>query len=199
MQLDSPLQTSQVQDPSAGDRNSSEAIGLWAQIVEDWNTHDRDWSKPGFRAVAVHRFGVWRNTLKWKLVRAPLSFLYRRLYRHVRNNYGIEILYTVQLGRRVLIEHQGRIVIHAKSVIGDDCVLRQGVTLGVRRPPIQEAPHLGRRVSVGAGAKILGAVTIGDDAAIGANAVVLCDVPAGCIAVGVPARILSRTSSSEAQ
>jgi serine O-acetyltransferase len=96
----------------------------------------------------------------------------------------------------VVIEHQGCIVIHGNCEIGDDCIIRQGVTLGNRnldRP--FDAPRLGRRVNVGAGAKILGAVDVGDGAAIGANAVVLEDVPAGDLAVGVPARIQSGKAS----
>ena len=131
-----------------------------------------------------------------KLVRAPFSLFYRMLYRHVRNVYGIDLPYSVLLGRRVVIEHQGGIVIHGSAVIGDECVIRHGVTLGNRyldQP--QEAPRLGARVNVGAGAKILGAVTIGDDAQIGANAVVLCDVPPGATAVGIPARIILRRAA----
>jgi len=124
-------------------------------------------------------------------LRAPLSILYRMLYRHVRNVYGIDLPYTVQLGRRVVIEHQGAIVIHGNAIIGDESILRQGVTLGNRylKRPL-EAPRLGKRVNVGAGAKILGAVILGDDAQIGANAVILTDVPAGATAVGNPARII---------
>lgn len=171
----------------------SARIGLRSQILEDWRTHGRDWTRPGFRAVAVHRFGVWRNNLRSKLVRAPLSVVYRALFRRCRNVYGIEIPETARLGRRVLFEHQGGIVIHPDAVIGDETVIRQGVTLGVRRAGLQEAPILGRRVSVGAGAQILGALHVDDDATIGANAVVLCDVPAGATAVGVPARILPAT------
>jgi serine O-acetyltransferase len=96
----------------------------------------------------------------------------------------------VILGRGVIIEHQGGIVIHGSCEIGDNCIIRQGVTLGNRsleRP--FDAPKLGCRVNVGAGAKILGSVRVGDDARIGANAVVLRDVPRGGLAVGVPARI----------
>jgi len=125
-----------------------------------------------------------------KVVRAPFSVLYRTLFRHVRNHYGIELPFSVRLGRRVIIEHQCCIIVHGNSVIGDDCIIRQGCTLGNRdldRP--DDAPRLGHRVNVGAGAKILGAVKIGDGAAIGANAVVLTDVPAGAVAVGIPARI----------
>lgn len=166
-------------------------LSLWQQIKEDWIAHERDWTRPGFRAVAVHRFGVWRMKIEPKLLRAPFSILYRSMYRHVRNVYGIELPYSVDLGRRVIIEHQSCIVIHGCCVIGDDCVIRQGVTMGNRYldKPF-DAPQLGARVNVGAGAKILGKVMIGDDATIGANAVVLSDVPAGKTAVGIPAKIL---------
>ncbi len=162
---------------------------FFAQIKQDWIAHQKDWTRPGFRAIAVYRFGVWRMTVKPKILRAPLSLLYRAMYRRCRNVYGIELPYSATVGQRVIIEHQHGIVIHGNSVIGDDCILRQGVTLGNKtldRP--HDAPTLGNRVNVGAGAKILGAVTIGDDAVIGANAVVLKDVPAGAVAVGIPAR-----------
>src|SRR5687768_1114482 len=106
--------------------------GLWALWREDLAAHRGDWTLPGFRAVAVCRFGQWRMQIRSKFLRAPLSMIYRWLFRRCRNRYGIELPYSVQLGRRVVIEHQGAIVIHGDSVIGDDCVLRQGVTLGNR-------------------------------------------------------------------
>jgi serine O-acetyltransferase len=173
-------------------------LTLWQQIREDWDAHGCDWTKPGFRAVAVHRFGNWRMRMQPKLLRAPLSCLYRALFRYCRNHYGIELPYSVVLGRRVIIEHQSGIVVHGNCVIGDDCILRQGVTLGNKTPSRpHDAPQLGRRVNVGAGAKILGAVCIGADATIGANAVVLADVPAGCVAVGIPARLIGSGKSFE--
>ena len=177
--------------PNASAGNAS--FGLWRQIVEDWSTNGRDWTRPGFRTLAFYRFGVWRMGIRSKLLRAPFSMFYRTLYRRARNRYGIELSYSVNVGRRLIIEHQHGIVIHGNTVIGDDCIIRQGVTLGIRsveRPT--EAPVLGNRVDVGAGAKILGPVRIGDDAKIGANAVVLCDVPAGATAVGIPAKIIKR-------
>ena len=182
-QVDRPAEPAAVEN--------SESIALWQQLQEDWKAHGRDWTKPGFQAVAIQRFGVWRMSVKPILLRAPLSIFYRSLYRRVRNTYGIDLPYTVQLGRRVVIEHQGAIVIHGNSIIGDDCIIRQGVTLGNRyldRP--LEAPVLGDRVNVGAGAKILGQVHLNDDVNIGANAVVLKDVPAGETAVGIPAKVL---------
>lgn len=167
-------------------------LSLWEQLKEDWTTHGRDWTRPGFRAVAVHRFGVWRMKVKSKLLRSPLTLIYKMMHRKVRNTYGIEIPFTVKLGRRVVIEHQGGIVINGFCAVDDDSIIRQGVTLGNRyleRP--LEVPKLGKRVNVGAGAKIFGDIFIGDGANIGANAVVLCDVPPGATAVGIPARIIN--------
>ena len=172
-------------------------LELWQQIKEDWIAHGCDWTKPGFRAVAVQRFGVWRMKIKPKLLRASFSILYRALYRKIRNTYGIDLPYTVKLGRRVIIEHQSCIIIHGYSSIGDDCIIRQGVTIGNRylEKPL-EAPKLGARVNIGAGVKILGNVTIGDDVNIGANAVVLVDIPASQTAVGIPARVIASQNSS---
>lgn len=176
-------------------RELPDGLGLWALWQEDFVAHDRDWFRPGFRAVAVQRFGVWRSGIRSRLLRAPLSLLYNWLYRRMCVRYGIELPYTVRLGRRVSFEHQGGIVIRGDSAIGDECVIRQGVTLGLRRIGEDAAPVLGRRVDVGAGAKILGAIRVGDGACIGANAVVLQDVPDGMTAVGIPARILPPRTS----
>ena len=93
-------------------------------------------------------------------------------------------------GGGLILPHPTGIVIHPGAVVGPNCMLFQGVTLGTNRGP--GAPTLGGHVDVGPGAKILGPVTIGDHAVIGANAVVLQDVPAGATAVGIPARILPR-------
>ena len=166
-------------------------MNLLRKIREDWCAHNKDWTLPGFRAVAICRFGQWRMTISNKLLRAPLSIFYRVLYRRARTVYGIEIPYSVTLGRRVIFEHQGGIVIHGSVVIGDDCVIRQGVTIGNRHlDKPYDAPKLGSRVNVGAGAKILGAVTIEDDVSIGANAVVVSNIPAGATAVGIPAKVI---------
>lgn len=172
-------------DPSSGT--------LFALIGEDLAAHGNDWTRPGFRAIAVYRFGVWRMSIASKVLRAPLSILYRMLFRRIRNRYGIELPYSASVGRRVVIEHQSGIVIHGATVIGDDCIIRQNCTFGVKSvSDPTAAPVLGRRVDVGAGAVVLGRVHIGDGAVIGANAVVLCDVPPGALAVGVPAKVKCR-------
>ena len=167
-------------------------IGFVELLREDFRAHESDWFSPGFRAIAVNRFGNWRMGVSNRLLRVPLSVLYRFMFRRVRAKYGIEIGYDVQLGRRVRIHHQSGIVVNGSCVIGDDCLLRQNVTIGVRTVADLRAPRLGKGVDVGAGAVILGPITIGDGAGVGANAVVLVDVPAGAIAVGVPARVITK-------
>lgn len=163
--------------------------GLCALIREDLRHHGGDWTRPGFRTLAAYRFGVWRMSIRSKLLRAPFSVAYRWMFRYCRNRYGIELPYSAKVGRGVVIEHQGAIVVHGATVLGDGCVIRQGVTLGNRyldRP--HDAPTLGQNVNVGAGAKLLGALTVGDGAVIGANAVVLKDVAPGQTVVGIPAK-----------
>jgi serine O-acetyltransferase len=162
-------------------------------VAEDYRTHGRDWTRPGFRTLFWHRFGNWRMTVPQPL-RAPLSMIYRWGFRHCRNVYGIEIPYSAAVGRGVIVEHQGGIVVHGASIIGDGSIIRQNCTLGLRSlARLDDAPIIGKRVNIGAGAVIMGRVTIGDDAAIGANAVVMQNVPAGALAVGVPAVVKPRT------
>ena len=101
---------------------------------------------------------------------------------------GADIPLDCQLGGGLLIPHPNGIVIHPGAVIGPNCLIFQQVTIGMRDDG--HPPHIGGHVDIGAGARILGSVTIGDHARIGANAVVLGDVPAGASAVGIPARVL---------
>ena len=145
----------------------------------------------------VYRFGRWRYGVSVRIVRAPLSLIYKILKVLSQVLTGIDLPCEVTIGRRFKIEHFGGIIISGDAVFGDDVVIRNGVTVGLRRSGIPGAPVIGDRVDIGAGAKILGAITIGDDVAIGANAVVLEDVPSNFIAVGVPARIIRRRTSKQ--
>jgi serine O-acetyltransferase len=142
--------------------------------------------------VCVYRFGQWRYRIQSTLLRKPFSFIYRVMRTLCQIATGIELHCETQVGRRLLIEHFGGIIISGDTVIGDDVVIRQGVTIGLSHTGQRGAPVIGNRVDIGAGAKILGGISIGDDAVIGANAVVIRDVPAGALAVGVPARIKER-------
>ena len=107
---------------------------------------------------------------------------------------GSDIDPNAILGERLMLPHPNGIVVHENAVIGNDCMLMQQVTIGQLSQDF--APVIGSGVYVGAGAKVLGKVIIGDRARIGANAVVLCDVPAGWTAVGVPARLIPPKSDA---
>jgi serine O-acetyltransferase len=102
--------------------------------------------------------------------------------------WGIDLSYTVRLGRRVRIWHHGGMVLGARA-IGDDVHIRHNTTFGVlNRRELQGKPIIGNRVDIGVGACILGAVTVGDDSVIGPNSVVLRDLPPGSVVMGIPAR-----------
>ena len=176
-----------------GDRNENPAgIGLIALLREDLRTHDGQFFEQGLWAVAVHRLGNWRMGLP-KPLRAPMTILYRFLFKWVEWTCGISLPYTVRLGRRVRIWHHGGMILHARS-IGDDVTIRQNTTLGLARPdsPL-EIPTIENRVDIGCGVCVLGNVCVGHDSRIGANAVVLSDIPPGSTAVGVPARVVRCT------
>ncbi len=139
---------------------------------------------PGLHAVFVHRLThrLWKRDLKW---------LARVLSNLARLFTGIEIHPGAVIGRRFFIDHGMGVVIGETAVIGDDCTLYHGVTLGgTTWQKGKRHPTLGRDVVVGAGAKVLGPLLIGDGVRIGSNAVVVKSVPAGATVVGVPGRII---------
>ena len=169
-------------------------MGLWEQIREDKKVNGT-WARPGFHAVAVHRFGAWRKNLP-RVLQPPATLLYYLMNLVVRNVYGIEIASTTKIGRRLSIPHQSGIVIHYRAEIGDDCHVLQNVTIGAV-PGQHEVPKIGNRVFISAGAVILGNVTVGDDAKIGPNAVVIANIPAGATATAVPARVIPLAKKPE--
>jgi serine O-acetyltransferase len=173
-----------------GSRNLNPAgIGFIALLREDLRTHHGNPFEQGFWAVAVHRFGNWRMG-RTKLVRMPLTLLYRFLVKWVEWTCGITLPYTVRLGRRVRIWHHGGMILHAES-IGDDVHIRQNTTFGIaRKDALHQLPVIEDRVDIGCGVAILGAVRVGHDSVIGANAVVVKDVPPHSLAVGVPAKVV---------
>ncbi|WP_402467516.1 serine O-acetyltransferase [Isoptericola aurantiacus] len=139
---------------------------------------------PGVHAVWHHRVAhaMWQRPVL-RLPARVLSLVSRLLT-------GVEIHPGARIGHRLFIDHGMGVVIGATAEVGDDCLLFHGVTLGGRTMnPGKRHPTLGDRVMVGSGAKVLGPLWIGSDAKIGANAVVTKDVPAGAVAVGVPAQL----------
>jgi serine O-acetyltransferase len=165
---------------------------MFENIREDWKTYEGDVTRQGMWVMLVYRFGRWRYRFQPAIVRVPLSFAYKILKLASQILTGIDLPCEVEVGRRLCIEHFGGIIISGDTKIGDDVVIRDGVTIGLRRRGVRGAPVIGDRVDIGTGAKILGSIRIGNDVAIGANAVVLEDVPDDCIAVGVPAKVRLR-------
>jgi serine O-acetyltransferase len=139
---------------------------------------------PGFHALLLHRLAhwLWRQRFRWL----------GRLVSHITRSFtGIEIHPGATIGRRVFIDHGMGVVIGETAEIGDDCTLYHGVTLGgTSWNKGKRHPTLETGVVIGAGAKIIGPITLGAGARIGSNAVVVKDVPAGATAVGIPARII---------
>jgi len=166
-------------------------------LRQDLKTYRGDWSCQGFWVMIVYRFGCWRYTIKSALFRKPFSLLYKTLYKFIQVITGIELPCEVTVGKNFRIDHFGGIIISGFASFGDNCVIRDGVTVGLRRVDDPVAPKIGNNVDIGTGAKVLGGITIGDNVVIGANAVVLEDVPSNSIAVGVPARIKTRKQNAD--
>ncbi len=175
---------------------------MWERLREDLDcVFDRDpaartrfeviTTYPGFHAVLAHR-------LSHALSRNGLPWLARIISNIARGFTGIEIHPGAVIGRRFFIDHGMGVVIGETAEIGDDCTLYHGVTLGgTSWQKGKRHPTLGNDVVIGAGAKVLGPILIGDDVRIGSNAVVLKDVPGGATVVGVPGRVVGGSKSEQ--
>ncbi|WOI38782.1 serine O-acetyltransferase [Alteromonas sp. CI.11.F.A3] len=156
------------------------------------NTFEVLTNYPGLHAVWLHRVShkLWKADWKW---------LARSLSTFNRWLTGIEIHPGATLGRRVFIDHGMGVVIGETAEVGDDVTLYHGVTLGgTSWTPGKRHPTLEKGAVVGAGAKVLGPITIGENAKVGSNSVVVKDIPAGATAVGIPGRIIISKQQSDA-
>ena len=165
-------------------RERDPAARNWLEIITSY---------PGVHAVASHRvahkFWVWR--LKW------LARVVSQLSRWLT---GIEIHPGARIGKRFFIDHGMGVVIGETAEIGDDCTLYHGVTLGgTSWEKEKRHPTLGNNVVIGAGAKVLGPILIGNDVRIGSNSVVMKDIPDGATVVGIPGRIVTRKDDEKSQ
>jgi len=155
----------------------------------DWSREQRSglaW-QPSRALLASIRCWQQHRSRPWGVASWWVSKLAVLRYRFWSVVTGADIPINSQIGGGLLLPHPNGVVIHPSARIGPNCLLFQQVTIGASGGGV---PVLGGHVDVGAGAKIIGAVTVGDHACIGANAVVTCDVPAGATAVGIPARII---------
>ncbi len=172
---------------------------MFENLREDLRCYGNDPTRRGFWTMLVYRFGRWRYTIRARPLRVPFSIVYKALKVIAESVTGTELPCEVVIGRRLRIEHSFDIVVSGDAVLGDDVVLRNGVTIGLRHEGKRGAPVIGNRVDIGAGAKLLGPIHIGDDVSIGANAVVIRDVPSHSIAVGVPARVVAKRAADTSE
>ena len=141
-------------------------------------------TSPGFQGVAGYRLTHW-------LARKRIPFLGVMIQRIVEVWTGISISPQTKIGPGLSIYHFGGVIINQNAVLGSHCTLHHDVTIGNKNPG-GPSPELGDNVMVGAGARLLGGIKIGSNAQIGANAVVLSDIPDAAIAVGIPAKIIQK-------
>ena len=167
-------------------------IGFLALVGEDLSTHE-GLTAQGFWALFACRLGNWRMGIRWSLLRFPFSLIYKALAVWVHWTTRIELPYIAPCGRRVRIWHHGGCVLGARH-IGDDVQIRHNVTLGLtnHNDPIHAIPTIEERVILGAGCVVVGAITVGHDSVVAANAVVTQDVPPHSLVGGIPARVLKR-------
>lgn len=150
--------------------------------------------QPSWWAVAVYRFGRWTLSAP-RTVRPAAHALYFAAFSFVRLATGIEIPRTARIGGGLLIHHFGGIIIHPRAVIGSGCTMRHGVTIGARNK--QGPPRIGDDVLLGAYAQVLGPITVGDGARIGALTLVLRDVPKAATVLGVAGHVVVDQSAPE--
>jgi serine O-acetyltransferase len=169
---------------------------MFDNLRNDFAAHGRRWGAQGFWVMAVYRFGRWRYGVRPAILRKACSLVYHVLFKLVQILTGIELPCEVEIGSNFVIDHFGGIIVSGYATFGDNCRIRNGVVVGLRRVEEKAAPMIGNNVDIGAGAKLLGPIRIGDNTLIGANAVVLRDVPPNSVAAGVPAIIKPRAATA---
>lgn len=196
VETDGVLDRSLTRASSAGHSQRAHALGarsesLWELLRGDYRRHGNSLRSLTFWAMATYRFGNWADT--WP---QPLRYLGGKLFGllmlWIEITTGIVLHREVRLGKDFHLVHSGNIKIHPGAVIGDRVGIMHDVTIGTT-PERDGAPRLGNDVFIGAGAKILGPVVIGDRARVAANSLVISDIPEDSTAIGVPAKVLKYT------
>jgi serine O-acetyltransferase len=169
-------------------------MSLIALIKEDvWR--NGGWHRPGARAMVAYRCAHSAQAIRTPVLGPIIRRITTSMLRYARNSYGIELYATMKIGRRLAIAHQSAIILHEFAIIGDDCIVRHGVTMGIAGQgnfyaTPENAPVIGNEVDIGAGAVLLGAVKIGDGARIFPNALVVTDVPARATVMTAVGRVM---------
>lgn len=161
-------------------------------VRQDFRANGSRLGAQGFWALVIYRFGRWRYGVRPAPLRKFFSMLYKIAFKAIQVFTGIELPCEVEIGRHFTIDHFGGIIISGYAKFGNHCRICNDVVVGLRGAYRPGAPVIGDNVDIGAGAKLLGPISIGNNVVIGANSVVICDVPDNCSAMGVPAVIRSR-------
>ena len=177
-----------------------EKCSHWADLRADLSRYANGavWQEPSVINVILYRAGRFIASPGNRLLRLVLSIVYLPLFMVATLITGIHLPRGAAIGPGLRIYHFGCLVLNPEVVIGRNCTLRHGVTIGTRQGD-HDVPIIGDNVDIGAGAKILGKIRVGDNVTIGANAVVIADVPDNHIAVGVPARVFPKKMKPAAQ
>lgn len=170
---------------------------MFDNLRADFRANGSSLGSQGFWALGVYRFGRWRYAIRPPFLRLPFSMVYHVLFKCVQIVAGIELPCEVRIGRNFRIDHSGGIVVSGYARFGDNCRIRTGVVVGLAHADQPCAPVFGDNVDIGAGAKVLGPITIGDNVLIGANAVVVKDVPSDSVVTGVPGRARPRKKTRD--
>lgn len=188
------LHPAQAHAPTNGgpDTRAAHELKLAEVLAEDFKVYEGQLSEPGLWAVVAHRLGTHGTTTDSLITNAVLGTAHKLLTTGVDLVWGIDLPRSVQLGRRVRLWHNGCMSLHARS-IGDDVHIRHDTTLGplrVRGSDANQLPVIEARAELGSGVCVLGNVNVGHDAMVGANSLVIKNVPPKVTVMGVPARIL---------
>jgi len=181
---------------------------VWQLILSDLNRYraleQRSYLEllilcPGTIASIYYRIGqrLWSGPTQHHIARMILKAMYLVISRFVEPFTGISIAPRATIGPGLHINHSGAIIVGGDVVMGRNCNLTQGVTIGIAGRAVRGSPTVGDRVFFGPGSKVLGKITIGNDAVIGANAVVTKSVPERAVVVGIPAHVISYEGSFE--
>jgi serine O-acetyltransferase len=156
------------------------------------------WRNHGYRHTYFMRWCSYLSRNKTNVFKKIAFRFFFEILRHYSNEYGLEITYLSKIGPGLYIPHPQGIVVHEDAVIGRNCLLSQGVTIGdLKRGDRKGCPVIGDNVYIAPGAVVVGHIKVGDNVAIGANAVVNRDLPDNAVAAGIPARILSFQGAGE--
>lgn len=165
---------------------------MFAQLRRDSARYAEGfWRHPGFWIVALYRFGFWAHSVRSALLRIPLLIVYRLLSLPLRWTFNVVLSAGARVGPGLCLIHPSNILIADGVEIGEDCLIFHEVTLGTGHIP--GVPKVGNKVDIYVGARLLGGVVIGDRSMIGANCVVVKDVPPDSVALPPPTRTIPRS------